>query len=338
MTLDSTSRPFTWETSDFAWESPYSDNTWNTAAICDYTLTQDESLTLSDQKRAACHLSRRAGIALTDYARRHTLFCRREEVPAAESFHRISRYVRAHGENLTIGASSHRIGQLVRSDTVSLAEQQNRSLGLRRTAALRLDETHRPHSTMHRAFRESGNLLDRIAKHTAHPTQNALRLRDARLSTYDTILSDVTFSRGTLTDELWQKSATSPSGYGSFHPFEVGEYTYRNALIRLLLTTGAAGADPLLYDVAFHVDIEDVREHGIAECTADSTAHITLKRHYYHPPRIALTVIGGTDNTATIAYLINQSVQDGFHTFDCELRTPSGTRISGTVSYLAEGY
>lgn len=338
MTISETSRPFLWDEANFTWDSPYAGKSWDTAAISRYALTQDEPLHLADRTRIAIAICDRARLALSESTHRRIVACQQEHPLLTDRLTSAARYERTRTHTISLAERSSRKSCRTFTDSLTLTEQDARRITLRRTVALPLTDEHLPRTVQTRTLTERAALTERSARANTRTFTDTLALTDARLAPYRGTLSDITFTPHALTDDLWQKSATSPVGYGSFHPFEVGEYTYRDALVRLLLTTGAAGAQPLLYDVALCVDIEDVREHGLAECTSDAPTRITLTRHYYQRPRIALTVIGADTSAMPIPHLISQDIDNDSHTFDCELRTADGKRIGGTVSYLAEGY
>lgn len=247
-------------------------------------------------------------------------------------------YTLAPAEAITLAPAASRAPHLTRQDALALTDRLARAAVLCAHTPLTARDTLLPRTTAHRNLSETVTLTAHHARQTERTARTALRLTDDHLQPWQGTLASITFSAAPLTDETWAAASASPSGYLAFHPFEVGEYTYQDALIRLLLTTGAAGTDPLLYDVAFHVDIEDTRENGIAECTADAPTRVTLTRRFYHPPRIVLTVLAADTQDLLIPRLLAQSETDGTHTFDCELRRTDGTRAEGTVSWMAEGY
>lgn len=338
MTLTAQSRPFIWESADFTWEDPYAAKSWDTASIDRYALTLTEPLLLTSRKPCKVRVSHSDRLTLDEIARRALTVCHSSASPLTDALDCHTKYRYTASASLSLQGKSHRTAHLVERAVLPLTARTARQFALRPRATLTLTSAHRTHSRYRRSLGETAPLIDRATHHPIHTDRTALPIDSALLAPYCGTLSDITFTTEPLSDALWDRIATSPSGYGAFHPFEVGEYTYRNALIRLLLTTGAAGAQPLLYDVAFHVDIEDIREHGLADCTADAPTHIILERTYHHPPRIALTAANATADTLAIPYLVSQSTEDGKQTFDCELRTTDGTRVNGTVSYLAEGY
>lgn len=338
MPYTSTATPFTWDTADFTWEYDHTELTWDTASLSFHTLTLDESLSLAEacqrHATALCHVSLPVSARLCQ----SISIPRTESAPLTASYLPHTHYRRTATDTLRLSSADHRSSTVTHASILSLTDTIHRTKLLTCTEALTLAPSYLPHTHFYRTAQEPNTLTDSIRPHTTITARESLPLQDDRLTPVQGILSDITFTATPLTDELWHSASTSPSGYEPFHPFEVGEYTYRDALIRLVLTAGAEGVAPLLYDVAFHVDIEDIREHGLADCTATAPTRITLTRQYHHPPRIALTLIGATGSILPTPHLISQNTDSDGHYFLCELRTPDGTRTNGTISYLAEGY
>lgn len=338
MAYTNSATPFTWDTADFTWEYDHTELTWDTASLSFHTLTLDESLSLTEacqrHATALCHVSLPVSARLCQSISVN----RTESTPLTTSYLPHTYYRRTATDTLHLSSADHRSSTITHASILPLTDRTERTTTLIRTESAPLTASYLPHTHYRRTAQETNTLTDSIRPHTTITHASILSLQDDHLSPVQGILSDITFTATPLTDELWQSTSTSPSGYEPFHPFEVGEYTYRDALIRLVLTAGAEGAAPLLYDVAFHVDIEDIREHGLADCTATAPTRITLTRQYHHPPRIALTLIGATGSILPTPHLISQNTDSDGHYFLCELRTPDGTRTNGTISYLAEGY
>ena len=303
-----------------------------------YRRTATDTLRLSSADHRSSTVTHASILSLTGSTKRTTTLTRTESAPLTTSYLPHTHYRRTATDTLRLSSADHRSSTVTHASILSLTDTIHRTKLLTCTEALTLAPSYLPHTHFYRTAQEPNTLTDSIRPHTTITARESLPLQDDRLTPVQGILSDITFTATPLTDELWHSASTSPSGYEPFHPFEVGEYTYRDALIRLVLTAGAEGVAPLLYDVAFHVDIEDIREHGLADCTATAPTRITLTRQYHHPPRIALTLIGATGSILPTPHLISQNTDSDGHYFLCELRTPDGTRTNGTISYLAEGY
>lgn len=332
-------QPFTWESATFDWQSHYADNTWDSASLFEYTLSLDESLSLTDSpcKRTACRLQ--DSLTASDRLTRTSKACLEEALTCTSNAAHQARIERTHSTALRLTAQSSNHASLTTCDTIAPQERTTSHPLSKHTAPINVQPQITNCTDYRRTICQNTTFTATSARKLNRPSRETLTLHDDRLTPYAGILSDITLTHEAMDDTLWQTCATSPGGYGAFHPFEVGEYTYRDALVRLILTIGAAGTHPLLYDVALHVDIDDVREHGLADCTANDKTRIILTRSYYHPPRIVLTTVqANLTGTMPIPHLIEQGTQDGQHYFDCELRTADGIRSAGTISYLAEGY
>lgn len=244
----------------------------------------------------------------------------------------------APAEHLALAPHSLRRPHITARSEAHLSDSADRTILVAPHTALAVRCALSPRTTARRTIAETITAAAHTVKAPARTARSSFAVADTYLAPWQGILSSVTLIAGGLTDEAWANASASPSGYEAFHPFTVGEYTYRDALVRVLFTTGAAGTDPLLYDVRFHADIEDTRESGIADCTADAPTRITLTRHFYLPPRIVLTVLSAETGEVLIPRLTAQYEADGVRSFDCELRRTDGSRAGGTVSWMAEGY
>lgn len=330
---------FTWDSATFRWDDPAAGKTWDTAYTSHYTLAPTETVTVTITGKRASQITSQETMHLTRMTSRRCVTVAVRPVTIDEQTERSAAFARTSSERITASETAHRSVSLPFASHIDCREHTTRKTTNVHYRHLTATEAHTHRADYRRTAEETAGLRELSRRNTVRTARSSARLTDTYLSPWQGVLSSITLLADGLSDTAWARIANSPSGYEAFHPFEVGEYTYRDALVRLLLTTGTAGADPLLYDVAFHVDIEDTRESGTADCTANEPTRITLKHHYYHPPRIVLTVLSAdTANGVPIVHLIGQSEEDGTRTFDCELLLADGTRTSGTISWLAEGY
>ncbi len=330
---------YTWDTAAFCWDDPAAGKTWDTAYTSHYTLAPAETLIVTTADRRTSHITTQETAHLTPTLNRRPARITTTPITIGEQSDHRTTFARTSDETLTASETAYRITALPFASHIECIDRSSVKTDTIHHRALRTTETHTHRTDYRRTAEETTRISTKSEKNIARTTCAHLTTTDTCLSPWQGILSSITLLANSIDHDTWTRFSNSPSGYEAFHPFEVGEYTYRDALVRLLLTTGAAGADPLLYDIAFHADIEDTRESGIAECRANEAVRITLKHHYYHPPRIVLTVLSAnTTNGIPIPHLIGQNDENGTRTFDCELLLPDGTRTNGTVSWLAEGY
>lgn len=330
---------FTWDTANFCWDDPAAGKTWDTAYTAHYTLAPTEILTVTIADRRTSHITNQETTHLMPTLTRHPICIKTTIIALGEQPEYNTAFNRTTTEPITANETAYRCTELPFDMQIDCTDRTSTNIYQMHHRTVAVSEAHTHRADYRRSAEETAHISTESGRNTARTAHAFLKLTDTHLTPWQGTLSSVTLLADGMDSTAWTRFSNSPSGYEAFHPFDVGEYTYRDALIRLLLTTGAAGADPLLYDVAFHVDIEDTRESGTAECTASEATSITLKHHYYQAPRIVLTVLSAdTKDGVPIPHLIGQSETDGMRTFDCELLRPDGTRTNGTVSWLAEGY
>lgn len=148
-------------------------------------------------------------------------------------------------------------------------------------------------------------------------------------------VSDICLGSGEMTLEEFLSKTSSPPGYDRFVEFVVGEYEYQDALVRMVIESGAAKSEPLIYDMAVNVDIDDTVDRGTAQITDTSGAtRISFNKHYYHPPEVSVTLKGGI-GTDIITVEIVEIREYGF---DISLYNSSRERVTGSVTWTAVGY
>jgi hypothetical protein len=143
-----------------------------------------------------------------------------------------------------------------------------------------------------------------------------------------------------MTAADFQQLVNQPTGYERFIPYIVGEYEYQKALVRLAVTPGSLGAEPAVYNVVVHVDIDDTVDRGTAVITDTSAATmVRFAKHYYTKPEVTVTLRGG--NTADGTILPNVAEiskdKDGYY-FMVELLKADGTRAKGSITWQSVGY
>ena len=168
----------------------------------------------------------------------------------------------------------------------------------------------------------------------------AVALDDRFLRALNGIIEEITLKKGGMTAADFQQLVNQPTGYERFIPYIVGEYEYQKSLVRLAVTPGSLGAEPAVYNVVVHVDIDDTVDRGTAVITDTSAATmVRFAKHYYTKPEVTVTLRGG--NTADGTILPNVAEiskdKDGYY-FMVELLKADGTRAKGTVTWQSVGY
>lgn len=121
-------------------------------------------------------------------------------------------------------------------------------------------------------------------------------------------------------------------GYAPFKPFIPGDYTYKDALFKIVMqsnTNDRARVDGLRVDI----DVPDVIDRGTATIT-DAAAGVTVvfAREFLEEPEITVTLRGA----ATVG--IPRVTSKNKSQFTLHLLNNSGGFTTGTVSWTAQGY
>lgn len=226
------------------------------------------------------------------------------------------------------------------SRRLALKEIASKKVQLPKQEAFSLREAFLRNLLFQRDVKAALRLAEKVFKRYAMHTKEAFAVRAAFLRACNAVLSNIGVAAGEMSLEDFMEAVDRPAKYDRFCDFNVGEYEYQKALVRFILVSMAAQAEPVLYDLTVHVDIDDTNDRGIATI-ADTSAptKVRFNKFYYHPPEVNVTLKGG--NTADgwiVPCLIRTDGEDEYgRYFEVELRS-SGQRVTGTVSWTAKGY
>ena len=206
-------------------------------------------------------------------------------------------------------------------DTLALEESFSRSarFGRKFNEPMTVEEAH-------------GRLVDLFKR------ENEISIRSIRIrQTPCGVLSDIVVNDHAITLDEFNRLANKASGYNSFTEFKVGEYEYKDALYRLAIRKKNAASNPLVYDYAIHVDIDDVKDRGTADIPAEETK-VYFNRTYYTTPDVVVIVCGGAEGNAVIPSITEQGEDDRGKYFKIILKDATGKVVAGRISWNSNGY
>lgn len=192
-----------------------------------------------------------------------------------------------------------------------------------------------------RVLRESCCVGEEVARLRSRLLSESLGVSDAYLDNMSAVMSNLTFYDEEMDDGRFTESMETVGGYGAFQDFFVGDYEYKRALLRVILTTENLDAVPSIYNMVMNVDIPDTDDRGSVDVVDTSSAtKVYFNKFYYTAPEVSVTLRGGNTGDGLIIPRIvslNQSDEDG-RFFEVELVNASGDRVSGSVTWIAKGY
>lgn len=199
-------------------------------------------------------------------------------------------------------------------------------------------QTHRARTL--RTFDEKATVGEHMRRDLGGGYSEAVAVDDRFLRALNGVIEEITLKKGGMTAADFQKLVNQPTGYERFIPYIVGEYEYQKALVRLAVTPGSLGAEPAVYNVVVHVDIDDTVDRGttvIADTSAATTVHFS--KHYYTRPEVTVTLRGGSTADGIITPNVTEidKDKDGYY-FKVELLKSDGTRAKGTITWQSVGY
>lgn len=168
--------------------------------------------------------------------------------------------------------------------------------------------------------------------------ENEISIRSIRIKqTPCGVLSDIVVNNHAITLDEFNRLANKASGYNSFTEFKVGEYEYQDALYRLAVRKKNSASNPLVYDYAIHVDIDDVKDRGAADIPAEETK-VYFNRTYYTTPDVVVIVCGGTEGSVVIPSITGQGEDNRGKYFKIILKDATGKVVAGRISWNSNGY
>ena len=263
-----------------------------------------------------------------------------EQLGILDASLRVAAFKRTWSESASLGDDED--NHVVAGKFETIRTSEHRAADVYKPTAEQIGTTERQYhrAQTFRTFMEKASLYEHMRRDLGGGYSEAVAVDDCFLRALDGIIEEVAVRKGGMTADEFQQLVNQPTGYERFIPYIVGEYEYQKALVRLAVTPGSLGAEPAVYNVVVHVDIDDTVDRGTAVITDTSAATmVRFAKHYYTKPEVTVTLRGG--NTADGTILPNVAEiskdKDGYY-FMVELLKADGTRAEGTVTWQSVGY
>ena len=275
-----------------------------------------------------------------DHIAKHAAPAQFEKVHISDTYKRIWETLQTFREELKTLDKVYRNIYAVRDDRIAIADK--RLVKLERTLheAVGTDESFNRDMVFIRGFEDLARIGDGLTRDVGKNPAEDIALYDAFVRASNSYVESVqVLSSFKEMDDFTAMSDTPPL-YEQLTDFNVGDYEYEKALLQLRVVSKATQAQPLLYDVSPHVDIDDTDDKGQLEIK-DTTAatKVYYNKHYYNAPEVNAMVKGGTGTTTPVPNILTTDGQDDKgRYFEIELLNSSGNRTTGIVSWVAKGW
>ena len=258
-----------------------------------------------------------------------------ETLALAETYTDLIAYILRVAENLSFAEKSAKAmtkpqgesfgmsDALARSQVKRVAEAFSFAESLGRTVAYRL------------AISEGFAIAEALRRAQTLKLSEALGLAEQYRRRANGVISDMIVASTEITEQDFAAivEAGHPPGYTDFRDFIQGDYTYRRALFRAVLNS--RNSDRGFIDaLRVTVDVPDIFDRGTAQITdAAAGAVIYFSRSFRVAPEVTMTHKGGT--AVAIPRLLGSVTTTGFTAI---LENSSGTRVTGSFTWIAQGY
>jgi len=186
-----------------------------------------------------------------------------------------------------------------------------------------------------RNLSEGFSVSDALRKAMRLTAREALALAEQYRRHANGVISDMIVGTTEITEQDFAAivEAGHPPGYTDFRDFIQGDYTYRRALFRAVLNS--RNSDRGYIDgLRVTVDVPDIFDRGTTQITdAAAGAAIYFSRSFRVAPEVTMTHKGGT--AVAIPRLLGAVTTTGF---TAVLENSSGTRVTGSFTWIAQGY
>lgn len=299
-----------------------------------------DGLHIMDEWRNDMRTLAREQVKAMDYITKHATSAQFDVFHVRDGYKKIWQTLQAFREELKALDKVYRNIYAVRDDRIAIADKRLVKLECTLHEAVDTDESFNRNVDFVRGFEDLARIGDGLTRDIGKNPAEDIALYDAYVRASNSYIESVQVVSSFKEMDDFTAMADTPPMYEQFTDFNVGDYEYEKALLRLRVVSKATQAQPLLYDVSPHVDIDDTDDKGQLEIK-DTTAatKVYYNKHYYNAPEVNAMVKGGTGATTPVPNILTTDGQDDKgRYFEIELLNSSGNRTTGIVSWVAKGW
>jgi hypothetical protein len=253
----------------------------------------------------------------------------------AETYYDLIAFILRIGEGLAVSDQSSRQLQKPVAEAFTTRDQLTRQSVKQVAEALAFAETFGRTVAYRRHLQEGLGVSEALRRAMRLKAHEALALAEQYRRHANGVISDMIVASTEITEADFASivEAGHPPGYTDFRDFIQGDYTYQRALFRAILKS--RNSDRGFIDaLRVTVDVPDVFDRGTVQITdAQAGAVIGFARIFRVPPEVTMTHKGGT--VVAIPRLSSAVTRTGF---TAVLENTAGDRVTGTFTWIAQGY
>lgn len=289
----------------------------------------------NDMRTLACEQ-----VKTIDHIAKHVVSAQFDKLHVQDTYKRVWQTLQTFREELKTLDKTYRNIYAVRDDRIAIADKKLVAMQRGFKESVGTDESFNRDMVFIRGFEDLARIGDGLTRDIGKNPAEDIALYDAFVRASNGYIESVQAISSFREADNFLAMSDTPPLYEQFTDFNVGDYEYEKALLRLRVVSKATQAQPLLYDVSPHVDIDDTDDKGQLEIK-DTTAatKVYYNKHYYNAPEVNAMVKGGTGTTTPVPNILTTDGQDDKgRYFEIELLNSSGNRTTGIVSWVAKGW
>ena len=332
---EDTGQFYTWATATWSWNSVDAQSkTWAEAAIIDHELLVDTDISLAELVAKDVTKLVAESFGVSDASYRDFTKGVNETISFSETYADFIEWILGVAESISFTEVGSRNMILPRDESFGVSQTNNREITKNVLRDLTLGEAFSRTVDFNRQFDESLSFLENIAKNFDLNKAEAFALYEMYRRRANGVISDMIVDENVLTDSDFADymDVGHAPGYSDFRDFIQGDYTYEKAIIRAILETQSTDRG-FLTDLKHTADVPDVVDRGEGTITTASTGvTINFARDFSVTPEITVTHIGGS------GVAIPRITTSSTTSFTVVLEDTSGSKTTGTISWIAQGY
>lgn len=289
----------------------------------------------NDMRTLACEQ-----VKTIDHIAKHVVSAQFDKLHVQDTYKRVWQTLQTFREELKTLDKTYRNIYAVRDDRIAIADKKLVAMQRGFKESVGTDESFNRDMVFIRGFEDLARIGDGLTRDIGKNPAEDIALYDAFVRASNGYIESVQAISSFREADNFLAMSDTPPLYEQFTDFNVGDYEYEKALLRLRVVSKATQAQPLLYDVSPHVDIDDTDDKGQLEIK-DTTAatKVYYNKHYYNAPEVNAMVKGGTGTTTPVPNILTTDGKDDKgRYFEIELLNSSGNRTTGIVSWVAKGW
>lgn len=315
---------------------------WNDSYIVAFNAQTSEQFTLREsiKKSTSADYSEQLLIKHTGYSNNPTLVSN-EKIAMADRHNFIKVIFRTLAENIEVKPILSNRPFKPQDEYFFINDNEYHDTGKWFNDRIALKDEITNNITIIRNILEDISFREVLLKKNLRIFNELISVKDAYVKAHNGVLSDIVLSKGDMSLEEFMKCVESPALHSKFSEFKVGEYEYKDALVRIVLQSSSREMNPSLTTCIMNVDIPDTDDRGTVKITnAAAATKVYFNRFYYNTPEVVVTLIGGNTSAGIITpNIISTDLSDSSgRYFEVELLKTDGSRTTGTVSWASKGY